>query len=156
MPTQKNIQKDFAQCEFTFRHKKFSSISLVNYKILIFLSVGLFNLIIECLTFLFLAGIYLRMLMVYFIVLCAETFPILRLDTVMYVVCIMIYFFQIYIYMKIGNVYIYKTIKYTIYILPNFVLFFAEILKLGNQVTLEIKFILNANSKRSITVNQIN
>jgi hypothetical protein len=36
--------------------------------------------------------------MVDFIVLHAETFPILRLYTVMYVVCIMIYFFEIYIH----------------------------------------------------------
>jgi hypothetical protein len=33
--------------------------------------------------------------MVDFIVLYAETFPILRLYTVMYVVCIIIYFFEI-------------------------------------------------------------
>jgi hypothetical protein len=36
--------------------------------------------------------------MVDFIVLYAETFPILRLYTVMYVVCIMIYFFEISIH----------------------------------------------------------
>ncbi len=34
--------------------------------------------------------------MAYFIVLYTETFPILRLYTVKYVVCIMIYFFEKY------------------------------------------------------------